>query len=138
MYRTLFDSVDEGFCLMEPVFDHNGLITDLVCRDANAALENVTGNSVTRGASVGKFIAGTLERWQDIIMRVLQTGDLETIETCNAESGRWFSIRYLFVGGPGTNLIAALFNDLTGLIRGWAWVFTSPNRLSRNTAGSYR
>ena len=42
-YRTLFDSIDEGFCVIEVLFDEGGKPVDYVFLEANPAFERQTG-----------------------------------------------------------------------------------------------
>jgi PAS domain S-box-containing protein len=112
-YRTLFETIDEGFCLMELVFDEHGRIADIIYREANAAVETHAGLGDVVGKRASELFPRIEQHWLDSLTRVYQTGVPERTEGYNADTQRWFTLQYSRVGGAGSPLVAAVFNDIT-------------------------
>lgn len=114
-YRTLFETMDEGFCLVEVVPDENGRVVDCIVREVNAAYARLSGHE-------GKDVLGrratelmpNLERhWLDSLERVYKTGEPWRSEDYAADAGGWMRAYYSRVGGPGSRLVATVFDDIT-------------------------
>jgi PAS domain-containing protein len=55
-YRTLFDSIDEGFCVIEMIFDQNGKPTDYIFRETNPSFEKQTGLVNVQGKRIRELV----------------------------------------------------------------------------------
>lgn len=112
-YRTLFESIDEGFCIIELRFDQTGLALDYRFLDVNPTFEQQTGLHNALGQWV-RQLAPTLEQhWFDIYGQVAQTGQDHRFEAEAAALGRWYDVYAFRVGKPGDNNVGVLFNDIT-------------------------
>ncbi|MGI4742526.1 MAG: PAS domain-containing protein [Janthinobacterium lividum] len=113
-YRTLFNSIDEGFTTVEVLFDDAGQAVDYQFLELNEAHERITG--VPRMA-VGKRVReltpdleeGTLRRLE----RVVLTGEPVRYEEYVQGLDRWFEVYSSRVGGPGSRTVANISNDTT-------------------------
>ncbi len=111
-YRTLFESIDVGFCIIEVAFDDADRAVDFLIVEANPAYERQTGANVV-GRWVSEF-APDLERyWFDTYGRVALTGEPAHIENRADVFGRWFDVRALRVGDPAARRVAVLFSDIS-------------------------
>jgi len=110
-YRTLFDSIDEGYCLMEMIYDQKGEPVDIFYHEANPTFERQAGFAPT-GKKISDFVQ--LEPfWFETYHRVLETGEPERIENYVAAQNRWYHVFVSRIGDAGSRLFAAVFDDVT-------------------------
>jgi PAS domain S-box-containing protein len=110
-YRTLFNSIGEGFCLIQIIFDQEGKAADCLYLDANPAFERLTGL-----VPVGKKLSELLPNFEKT--RLLQYGDVAKlrkpirIDGQSKTTGSWFTTYASPVGESG-DLVAVIFDDIT-------------------------
>ncbi|TGE06197.1 PAS domain-containing protein [Hymenobacter fodinae] len=112
-FRTLFETIDEGFCVQELVVDERGQAVDIIYWEANAAFQQHTGLAVGNGKRASEVFPHIEPHWFDALTRVYQTGHIERIEAYNTDTGRWLTTQYLRIGHAGSPFIAAVFSDIT-------------------------
>ena len=116
-YRTLFDSMDEGYCIIEVIFDEDGRPVDYLFVEVNSAFERQSGMQDVTGKRMLEFVSGIESHWLENYGRVAKTG--EPIRFANEYKGlnRWFDV-YAFrpVQAP-ENHVAVLFTDITSRVR---------------------
>ena len=112
-YRTLFDSIDEGFCVMEILFDESGRGIDHRFLEMNPAFERHTGLSNAVGRTARELVPELEPHWPERYGRVALTGEpLKFVEESKA-MGRWFEGYAFRVGAPEERRVALLFTDIT-------------------------
>ncbi|WP_264048398.1 hybrid sensor histidine kinase/response regulator [Methylobacterium flocculans] len=111
-YRTLFESIDVGFCVIELRFDEAGRAVDYRIVEANPAFERQTGANVV-GRWVSDFAPNLERRWFDTYGRVAITGEPAHVEDRADVFGRWFDVRALRIGDPAEHRVAVLFTDIS-------------------------
>lgn len=110
-YRTLFESIDEGFYFAEAIFDADGRCTDILYNDENPAAVRMTGQSFK-----GRLLSamGDYETyWREIFGRVAKTGVAERLERYAEPDGIWYDF---FVFKPleaAVTGLAVVFRDVT-------------------------
>ena len=112
-YRTLFDSIDEGFCVVEMLFDETGEATDYVFLNVNAAFQRQTGLTEVVGRSMRSLVPEHEESWFQIYGRVATTRRAERFENRAAALGRHYEVFAFPIGTPPENQVGILFNDVT-------------------------
>lgn len=112
-YRSLFGTIDEGFCVMELVYDDRGQLTDLVFREVNDAFERQTGLRDVVGRTLSELLPNVEPYWIDVYTRVVQTGVPERSEHYVKDLDRWYRVRQSRVGGPESRLVAVVFDDIS-------------------------
>lgn len=112
-YRTLFDIIDEGFCICEVIFDDEAAIAEVRYLDVNAAFARHTGLHDVIGKSSHDLFPNLESHWLEAATRVMRTGRPERIENHLADLDRWLDVRYSRVGGEGSRLLAVVFADVT-------------------------
>jgi PAS domain-containing protein len=65
-YRALFDSIDEGFCVLEVLFDDADNSVDLRCLEVNPAFERHTGILNPVGRRIREIVPALEEYWFQI------------------------------------------------------------------------
>ena len=79
-YRTLFDSIDEGFCIVEMVFDANCKPLDYRFLEVNASFERQTGMHEAKGRLMRSFVPNHEAYWFEIYGKVALTGEPVRLE----------------------------------------------------------
>ncbi|MEO6527788.1 MAG: ATP-binding protein, partial [Gemmatimonadaceae bacterium] len=112
-YRTLVEGIDQGFCVLELLFDPEGRPVDFLFLETNRAFVEQTGlvNAVGRRA---RAVLPLLEQdWFERYGRVALSGEPARFEACAAELGRWFDVYAVRVGEARERRVAVLFNDIS-------------------------
>ncbi|SFP47257.1 hybrid sensor histidine kinase/response regulator [Sphingomonas rubra] len=113
-YRSLFESIDSGFCIIEMVFDANGAPVDYVFVEANPAFERQTGLIDAVGRSMRSLVPEHEQRWFEIYGKVARSGEhVRFEEHAEALGDIWYEVYAFKVGQAGSDHVAVLFNDVS-------------------------
>jgi len=113
-YRTLFDSMDQGYCVIEVLFDANGAPVDYVFLEVNRAFEKETGLHDVQGKRMRELAPEHETHWFEIYGRVAVTGEsIRFVNEAKAIGGRWFDVYAFRIGEPDSRKVAVLFRDVT-------------------------
>lgn len=113
LYRTLFDSIDLGCCLIEVIFDEKGTAVDYEFLEVNRGFARQTGLEIAPGMRVRQFAPKTEERWFEIYGAVARTGKPNRFTHEAKALGRWFDEYAYRLGGADSRKVAVLFTDIT-------------------------
>ena len=112
-YRTLFDSVDEGVCTIEVLFDENDQAIDYRFLEVNPSFEKQTGIQNARGRRMREIAPLHEEHWFKIYGKVALTGESVRFENQAVQLGRWYDVYALRVGNPNQRHVGIFFKDIT-------------------------
>lgn len=112
-YHSLFNSIDEGFCIIEVFFTKNGTAYDHRILEANAAFTKNTGVKNPVGKMASELVPGGEQYFNKIYGQVVTTGKAQRFEQGSEVMGRWFTVFVSRVGAPSKNTVAVIFNDIT-------------------------
>ncbi len=112
-YRSLFDSIDQGYALLEVVYDANGAATDLLFHATNRVFEKHTGFSNYIGKTARQLNPHLEDMWVKTYAQIVETGESVRFEYFVKEISRWFTIFGSRVGGEGSHLLNVVFDDIT-------------------------
>jgi PAS domain S-box-containing protein len=112
-YRTLFESLDQGFCTIEVIFDEQGTAVDYRFLEVNPAFERHTGLHDAVGRRMREMVPAHEAHWFRIYGQVAATGETMRFEQEAAAMGRWFEVFAVRVGDPKHRRVAVLFTDAT-------------------------
>ncbi len=118
-YRTLFESIDEGFCVLEMIFDDAGRAVDYRFVEANPAFVRQTGLVDAVGHTARELIPTLEEHWFETYGRVATTGEAIRFENGSEPMDRWFSVFAFRTGAPEERRVALLFTDVTATQRAY-------------------
>jgi len=112
-YRTLFDSIDEGFCVIEMLFDENERPLDYRFVEANPAFEHQSGLAGVVGRRIRELVPGLEPYWFDTYGRVALTGEPIRFEAPAEELDGWYDVYAFRLGTPDERKVAVLFTDVS-------------------------
>jgi PAS domain S-box-containing protein len=112
-YRSLFESMIEGFCVIEVVFDAEERPIDYRFLEINPAFEAQTGLHDARGRLMRDLAPEHEAHWFEIYGRVALTGEPAHFVNEAKALNRWYDVRAYRVGAPDLRRLAILFNDVT-------------------------
>jgi PAS domain S-box-containing protein len=112
-YRTLFDTLIEGFCIIEMIFDAGGMPVDYRFLEVNPAFEKQTGLYHAQGKLMRDLAPNHEALWFEIYGRAAMTGEPVQFESEAKALGRHFDVCAYRVGGVESRKVAILFNDIT-------------------------
>ena len=113
-YRTLFESIDEGFCVIEMILDNDDQATDYRFLEVNPSFEQQTGMHDTVGKRMRELVPDVEAYWLELYGKVARSG--EPVRFMNVVKGlgdRWMDVYAFRLGGPGSLKVAVLFSDIT-------------------------
>ncbi|GAA6614916.1 ATP-binding protein [Scytonema sp. NUACC26] len=112
-YRSLFQSIDAGFCVIEVLFDESGNAFDYRFLEANPAFEQQTGLVDAIGKTVRELVPQHEAHWFEIYGRIVRTGISERFENAAEELGRFYDVYAFGMGESREHKVAVLFNDIS-------------------------
>lgn len=112
-YQALFDTLIEGFCTIEMIFDGNGKPVDYRFLEINPAFEKQTGLSNAQGKLMRELAPNHEAHWFELYGKVAVTGEPVHFENEAKALGRHYDVRAWRVGGAKSRKVAILFNDVT-------------------------
>lgn len=113
-YRSLFESIDEGFCLIEVLFNEQNKPCDYRFIEANPAFEKHTGLQDVIGQTMRHLAPDHDEHWFETYGRIAVTGTAERFELPAEALRRFYDVYAFRVGDPQQHRVAVLFDDITG------------------------
>ncbi|HEX4350814.1 MAG TPA: PAS domain S-box protein [Verrucomicrobiae bacterium] len=112
-YRNLFNTLIEGFCTIEMIFDAGGKPVDFRFLEVNPAFERQTGLHNAQGKLMRDLAPDIEGYWFENYGRIALTGEPAHFENEAKTLGRYYDVCAYRVGGPGSLKVAILFNDVT-------------------------
>ncbi|NBW09378.1 MAG: PAS domain S-box protein [Caulobacteraceae bacterium] len=112
-YRTLFDTMDEGFCVIEFFDGPHGPDSDYIHVEANPAYAANAGIENVVGQTLREMVGDEAQSWVDRYGEVLRTGKPIRFEQELVATGRWLELSAFRIEPPERKQVAVLFQDLT-------------------------
>jgi PAS domain S-box-containing protein len=118
-YRTLFESIEQGLCIIEMLFDEQDRPVDYRFLEVNPAFEKHTGLKDAVGRRM-KELAPIEQEWVETLARVGLTGEPVYYQNRAAALDRAFDIHAFRFGDPARRQVAVLFSNITERYRAQA------------------
>lgn len=112
-YRSLFETIIEGFCIIELVFDKEDKPIDYRFLEINPSFEMQTGLVNAQGKLMRDLAPDHEQHWFDIYGEVALTGVFQQFENEAKALGRFFNVHAYKLGGPESRKVAILLSDIT-------------------------
>ncbi|WP_156028715.1 sensor histidine kinase [Sphingobium chlorophenolicum] len=111
-YRALFNVLDEGFGVVEVLFDADRCPSDVHFMEVNAAFERLTGFGNAAGRTMRAFASDHDQHWYEICGRVALSRRPERFENPDAAPARPYDAYAFPIGEPRQNRVAILLRDI--------------------------
>ncbi len=133
-YRTLFESLDEGFCVVEMIFDEQNKPLDYRFLETNPSFEKQSGLQNALGKTMRELAPGLESHWFETLGRVALTGEPVRYQNRAEQLGRSFDLYAFRIEDPARRRVAILFNDVTERLAAEAKVRQLNTDLERRAA----
>jgi PAS domain S-box-containing protein len=112
-YRTLFNSIDEGFCIVEVIFERDNQPVDYRFLEVNPSFEKQTGLAGAKGQRMRELAPQHEDYWFEIYGRIALTGEPARFQNHAEQLHRWYDVFAFRFGDAANRQVAILFNDIT-------------------------
>jgi len=112
-YRVLFDSIDEGFCVIEKVNAEVGEPSDFRYIEANAAFETQSGVGNVVGKTIRQMFPGVAEEWYETYDTIVRTGEPSQFELGLFPNGRVLEAYAFRVKDETHRRVGVIFKDIS-------------------------
>ncbi len=112
-YRTLFESIEEAFCILEKIENRPGDPVDFRYLEVNPAFAKQTGVTDLVGRTIREAFPDLEEEWLEVYDTVLQTGESTGLERFVPAINRTLDLYAFRLGDPASRRVAVIFEDIT-------------------------
>ncbi len=112
-YRGLFEKMEQGFCIIELIFDAENNPVDYLYIEANPMFEKHAGITNPVGKTIRSLVPTIEEHLFQIYGKVALTGEPNHFIDQSEALGRWFEVYAFRLGDQGSKKVAILFTDIT-------------------------
>ena len=113
-FRALFNSIDEGFCIIEVIFDEDNKPVDYRFEQINPAFSRLSGLPESAvGKTMLEFEPDLENFWFETYGKVVLTGEPARFENEAAPMNRWFDVFASRLGNGDSRRVAIVFNNIT-------------------------
>jgi PAS domain S-box-containing protein len=112
-YRTLFESIDEGFCIIEFFDGPHGPLSDYIHIEANPAYAQHAGIPNVVGQKLREMVPDEADAWVARYGAVLRTGKPIRFEQELVATGRQLELAAFRIEPASRRQVAVLFQDIT-------------------------
>lgn len=112
-YRSLFASMDQGFCVLEMIFDDKEEPLDYRFLETNPVFEKQTGLADAVGKTALELVPNLEKKWRQLYGKVARTGQATRFVEGSQAMGRWFEVYAYRMGDTDSRKVALLFTDIT-------------------------
>jgi len=131
-YRTLFSSIDEGFCVIEMLFDKNDKPIDYRFLEVNPSFEQQTGMHGAVGKRMREIAPDHESHWYEAYGKVALTGKPVRFVKEAKALDRWFDVYAFRFGGLESRKVAVIFMNITERQRAEQALLAAKNQIGRH------
>ncbi len=112
-YRSLFERMEQGFCILEMIFDSENKPVDYRFLETNPMFEKQTGLKNAVGKTARELVPELEKHWFEIYGKVALSGKSARFTEGSEAMGRWFDVHAFRQGDPDSRKVALLFTDIS-------------------------
>ena len=112
-HRALFDAIDEGFCIIEMIFDDQNKPIDFRFLEVNESFKKQTGLLNAVGKKMRELAPGLEGHWFENFGKTALTGESCRFENRAEPFSRWYDVYAFRWGDPSNFQVALIFNDIS-------------------------
>jgi diguanylate cyclase (GGDEF)-like protein len=113
VFQTLVDSMDQGFCVVEMIYDHDARPVDYRFLQVNRAFEAQTGLRQALGRTMRGMVPDHDPHWFEIYGKVAETGEELRFENPAVAMDRYYDVFAFRIGRAQSRRVGILFNDIS-------------------------
>lgn len=112
-YRGLFERMDQGFCIVEVIFDLENNPIDYRFLESNPMFKHETGLDNVDGKTIKEIVPDIEIMWAQKYGQVVMTGESIRFTDYSQAMNTWFEIYAFRLGDRNNNKVAILFTNIT-------------------------
>ena len=112
-YRNLINEMDEGFCIIEMIFNAQQRPVDFRYVEVNPAFEKHSRLSNVTGKRVREFVPDLEQHWLELYGQVALTGAPARVLKHSKTLDAWLDIYAARLGAPEKQQVAVIFSNVT-------------------------
>jgi PAS domain S-box-containing protein len=112
-YRNLFNTMDEGFCIVEMIFDARQQPVDYRFLEVNPAFEKQTGLHEAQGKLMRTLAPEPETYWFESYGKVALSGEPAHFINEARQLKRWYEVYAYRIGKAEERRVAIIFNDIS-------------------------
>jgi PAS domain S-box-containing protein len=112
-YISLFNSINQGFCIIEMIWDNKGKAIDYLVMEANPAFRKQTGLTDYEGKTMLEILPSHETHWFERYGEVAKTKKSAHFELPAKLINGWYEVEAFAINELGENMVGVLFNDIT-------------------------
>ncbi len=112
-YRTLFNSIDEGYCIVQMLFDAQNRPVDYRFLETSKSFQRQTGFVDAQNKTIRELAPDIEPHWIEAFGKVALTGEAVRFEEYSPSLERWYDVYAFRFDGPENHQVALLFNDIS-------------------------
>ncbi len=110
-YRGLFEKMEQGFCIVEVIFDSENNPIDYRFIESNPMFQQQTGLLNVAGKTIKELVPDIEISWSQVYGKVVLTGESTQFIDYSKAMNTWFEVYAFRVGD--NNKVAILFTNIT-------------------------
>lgn len=114
-YEALLASMDQGFAVIEVLFDENDTPVDFCFLETNTRFETLTGLKGVVGKTAFEVFPDMQTDWFDIYARVIGSGEPARFTRSSSTPGWMYEVNASRIGGKESRKLAVLFSSVAEL-----------------------
>lgn len=114
-YKDLFNSIEQGFCIIEAIFDKKGKVADYLFLEVNSAFNKQMRLKNAIGKRLTEVIPEYQENWLTLYDQIVQTGKSARFENLASRRnpGSWYDVFAFTIDNPEDHHMAVIFSDVS-------------------------
>lgn len=112
-YHKIINSLDEGFCIIEVLFNKKKKAIDYRFLEVNPVFEKQTGLTDVVGKTMRELVPDTEEHWFENFSNVAITGVPKRFQHEAKQLNKWYDVYAFRIDSPNENHVAILFNNIS-------------------------
>ncbi|HEX2526300.1 MAG TPA: PAS domain-containing protein [Geminicoccus sp.] len=112
-YQKLVEAIDQGFCILQLIFDDAERVVDNRFVEINRVFGQQTGMRNALGRTIRELVPDIEPFWLDTYGKVARTGEPIRFVDHARSLGRWFDVYAFRIDEPQDGRVAVLFGDIT-------------------------
>ncbi|MBA2665520.1 MAG: diguanylate cyclase [Trueperaceae bacterium] len=112
-YRTVFEKMEQGFCVVHVLFDDTNTPVDCRYVEMNSVFEHQSGMRDALGKTMRELEPNVEGFWWEMYGAVALTGVSKRFMDYDDAVDRWFDVSAVRIGEPEDNKVAIMFHDVT-------------------------